>query len=112
MSKKHPRVINAQQAHEMMVSDPSVLLVCAYEKDEEFRQNDLEGAISLGEFQKRKSSLPKDENVIFYCACPRDEGATQAAQKTFREGFINAKILQGGVEAWKAAGYGLVGSHA
>jgi rhodanese-related sulfurtransferase len=108
MSKKHPRTIIAQQAHDLMGKDPSVLLVCAYEKDEEFRQNDLEGAISLNEFRKRRDSLPKDETVIFYCACPHDEGATREAQKYFREGFTNARILQGGVNAWKEAGYTLV----
>jgi rhodanese-related sulfurtransferase len=27
-------------------------------------------------------------------------------------GFTNARILMGGVDAWKDAGYALVGSHA
>ena len=79
MSKKHPRIIVAQQAHDMMQKDPSVLLVCAYDKDEDFRQNDLEGAISLDEFRRRKDSLPKDENIIFYCACPHDEGRDKSS---------------------------------
>jgi rhodanese-related sulfurtransferase len=108
MSKKHPRPIAAQQAHDMLAKDPSVMLVCAYEKDEEFRQYDLAGAISLNEFRKRAISLPKDENVIFYCASSRDEAATRQAQKYFHEGFVNARILQGGADAWKAAGYALV----
>ena len=68
MSKKHPRTIAAQQAHDLLAKDPSVMLVCAYEKDEEFRQYDLAGAIPLSEFRKRAISVPKDENVIFYCA--------------------------------------------
>ena len=51
--------------------------------------------------------MPKDENVIFYCSRPHDEGATEQAQKYFCEGFVNARILQGGVEAWKEAGYNL-----
>ncbi len=108
MSKKHPRTIAAQQAHDMLAKDPSVVLVCAYEKEEEFRQFDLPGAISLNEFRKRAISLPKDENVIFYCASSRDEAATKEAQKYFHEGFVNARILQGGVDAWKAAGYAMV----
>lgn len=110
MSKKHPRPIIAQQAHAVLQQDPGTLLVCAYEKEEEFRQNDLEGAISLSEFRQRKDSVAKDENIIFYCACPHDEAATREAQKYFREGFTNARILQGGVNAWKEAGFVLVGS--
>ena len=108
MSKKHPRPIAAQQAHDMLTSDPSVLLVGAYESEDDFRQHDLEGAIWLNEFRKRKDSLPKDENVIFYCSCPHDEGATKQAQKYFREGLVNARILQGGFNAWKEAGYGVI----
>jgi rhodanese-related sulfurtransferase len=110
MSKKHPRIVNVQQAHEMLAKDPSVLLVCAYEKEEDFRKNDLEGAISLSDFRKQKDSLPKDENIIFYCACPHDEAATKEARQYFGEGFTNARILQGGVDAWKEAGFGMVRS--
>ena len=109
MSTKHPRTIAAQQAHDMLAKDPSVLLVCAYDKDEQFRQYDLEGAISLNEFRRRVISLPKDEDVIFYCASSLEVAATKQAQKYFHEGFVNAQILQGGVDAWKASGYALVG---
>jgi len=35
MSRKHPRTIAAQQAHDVLAKDASVLLVCAYEKEEE-----------------------------------------------------------------------------
>jgi hypothetical protein len=70
--------------------DPGVLLVCAYDQEEAFRKNDLEGAISLSEFRKRKYPLPKDENIIFYCACRHDEAVTEEAQKYFREGFTNS----------------------
>jgi rhodanese-related sulfurtransferase len=30
------------------------------------------------------------------------------AKDVFKQGFINAQLLQGGVEAWKVAGYMLV----
>ncbi len=106
------KTISVGNAHELLKTDPAAVLVCAYEKEEDFRQNDLEGAIPLSEFRRRASSIPKDENVIFYCACPHDEGAVQQAKDFFKQGFINAQVLQGGVEAWKAAGYALVGQGA
>ena len=105
---KHPKTIAAQQAHDMLAEDPSIVLVCPYEKEEEFRRYDLAGAISLNEFRELAISLPKDEIVIFYCASSRDEAATKQAQKYFHEGFVDARIFQGGVDAWKAAGYVLV----
>jgi hypothetical protein len=44
------------------------LLVCAYESDERFKLNHLEGAVSFSEFMKIKKTLPKDKGIIFYCA--------------------------------------------
>ena len=44
------------------------LLVCAYDTDERFRDMELEGAISWPTFQSRLASLPKDQEVVFYCA--------------------------------------------
>ncbi len=44
------------------------LLVCAYESEEQFRSLQLEGAISLSEFRAKLSSLPRDQEIIFYCA--------------------------------------------
>jgi rhodanese-related sulfurtransferase len=44
------------------------LLVCAYDSEENFRSMILEGAISLNEFKARVSQLPKDQEIIFYCA--------------------------------------------
>jgi rhodanese-related sulfurtransferase len=104
------KTISAENAHELLRTDPAAVLVCAYETDEEYRKNDLEGAISLNEFRKRRNSIPKDENVIFYCSCADDKAATKQAKKYAREGFTNAQILEGGVVAWKNAGYALVGS--
>jgi rhodanese-related sulfurtransferase len=50
------------------VESGSALLVCAYDDEQKFNQNHLEGAISLSEFKSRLASLPKDQEIIFYCA--------------------------------------------
>jgi hypothetical protein len=44
------------------------LLVCGYDSDEKFRHNHLEGAIPLSALRSRADALPKDEEIIFYCA--------------------------------------------
>ena len=43
------------------------LLICAYDSDEKFQDNDLEGAISLAEFKSRLTGLAKDTELVFYC---------------------------------------------
>ena len=46
----------------------AALLVCAYDSDARFRQVHLEGAISLEEFKSLRPTLPKDREIVFYCA--------------------------------------------
>ncbi len=44
------------------------LLVCAYDDDAKFKRMPLEGAISFNEFKSRLPSIPKDQEIVFYCA--------------------------------------------
>ena len=50
------------------VTDGTALLVCAYEDDERCRQMHLQGAILLTEFKSKLPELPKNQEIIFYCA--------------------------------------------
>jgi rhodanese-related sulfurtransferase len=60
--------ITPQQAHAHMQSNAHAMLVCAYDSEEGFRQNHLQGAIDLNKFASKADALPKDQEVIFYCA--------------------------------------------
>ena len=42
-----------------------VVLVCAYDSQEQFRILQLEGAISLPEFRAKLPSLSKDQEIVF-----------------------------------------------
>ena len=57
-----------QAAYQALKSNPNAFLVCAYEDEEKCRKNYLEGATTLRELQGREDSLPKDSELIFYCA--------------------------------------------
>ena len=59
--------ITPQEAHARM-SSGQALLVCAYEDPARFAEIRLEGAISIQEFRARRGTLPRDQEVIFYCA--------------------------------------------
>jgi len=50
------------------VASGRALLVCAYDSDEKFRAMRLEGAISLHELRTRVASLPREREIVFYCA--------------------------------------------
>jgi rhodanese-related sulfurtransferase len=60
--------ISPREAQDHLEAGNGALLVCAYDSDEKFQQNHLEGAISLAELRSREEALPKDQELIFYCA--------------------------------------------
>jgi rhodanese-related sulfurtransferase len=62
-----PTRVLPKEAREKTTSG-SALLVCAYDSEDRFKANHLEGAISMGDFREKLSSLPKDKEIIFYCA--------------------------------------------
>ena len=62
-----PIRISAEESRRR-VSAGSALLVCAYEDDEKFKNNHLQGAISLNELKSRLPAMPHDQEIIFYCA--------------------------------------------
>ena len=49
------------------VQAKAALLVCAYADEAKFNSARLEGAISLASFEARAPSLPKGQEIIFYC---------------------------------------------
>ena len=59
--------ITPLEAH-ARVSAGQALLVCAYEDPARFAELRLEGAISIQEFRSRRATLPRDQEIIFYCA--------------------------------------------
>ncbi len=59
--------ITPKEAYEK-VKAGQALLVCGYEDEDKFRAMRLEMAVSFSEFQKMLPSLPKDREIIFYCA--------------------------------------------
>jgi rhodanese-related sulfurtransferase len=61
-----PVRIPVEEAHEK-VRAGSALLVCAYDDEDKFKKNHLQGAISFGEFKTQLPSLKKDQEIIFYC---------------------------------------------
>jgi hypothetical protein len=50
------------------VANGNALLVCGYEDEAKCARIRLEGAISMREFEARAASVPKDREIIFYCA--------------------------------------------
>jgi len=52
----------------------------------------------------RLREVPRDSEVVTYCACPADEAAIIAARSLLSSGFKNVRVLKGGWNAWLEAG--------
>ncbi len=44
--------------------------------------------------------LPRDREIVTYCACPKDEASIAAAQVLQSSGFTRVRVLQGGWNEW------------
>jgi len=59
--------ISVEEARRKVTANQA-LLVCAYEDDAKCRVLNLDGSISLTSFQTKAASLPKSQEIIFFCA--------------------------------------------
>jgi rhodanese-related sulfurtransferase len=48
-------------------------------------------------------NIPKDQEIVTYCACPKDQSSIAAAQILQASGFKRVKVLQGGWQEWLRA---------
>src|SRR5687768_13905568 len=72
--------------------------------------NTIKGAIHL-KVRRLKSrlryaplkDLPKDREIVTYCACPNDQSSITAAQVLQASGFTRVRVLQGGWTEWLRA---------
>ena len=64
---KTPLRINAEEVYAKVKTD-NALLVCAYESDEKYEKFKIEGSIPFSKFKGMLSSIPKTQEIIFFCA--------------------------------------------
>jgi rhodanese-related sulfurtransferase len=45
--------------------------------------------------------LPRNREIVTYCACPNDESSISAAQILLAAGFTRVRVLKGGWNEWQ-----------
>ena len=61
--------------------------------------------VPVQEVARHLGELPRDREIVFYCTCPNEASAAQAARVLLDHGFRRVRPLHGGLDAWIAAGY-------
>ena len=55
----------------------------------------------------RQAGIPKNAEIVVYCAGPHCPQSRLAAEKLTKLGYDNVRAYEGGLERWKQAGYGV-----
>src|SRR5713101_323083 len=63
--------------------------------------------MAVEELEQRHHEIPRDRDVILYCACPNEATAARMALLLKKNGITRVRPLAGGVEAWRAGNYPL-----
>jgi rhodanese-related sulfurtransferase len=59
--------------------------------------------IPLDEIEARMKEVPRNKEVITYCACPAEQTSNAAAVKLLNNGYKKVLALKGGWNSWVAA---------
>lgn len=65
--------------------------------------------VPLEDVARHIKDLPRDRDIVLYCACPSEASAARVARVLMNHGFKKVRPLHGGLDAWIAAGYAVVG---
>ena len=53
------------------------------------------------------AAYPRDGKIVIYCACPDEVSAAWMAGRLRKAGFRDVLPLRGGIDAWRARGFGV-----
>jgi membrane protein DedA with SNARE-associated domain/rhodanese-related sulfurtransferase len=60
--------------------------------------------IDLDDVERSLTEIPRDRDVIVYCACPNEATAAKIAMQLQKRGIPRVRPLAGGIDAWASAG--------
>ncbi len=63
----------------------------------------LPGALRIAaeDIEERHEAIPRDREIILFCACPNEATAARIALKLRRKGITRVRPLTGGIDAWR-----------
>jgi membrane protein DedA with SNARE-associated domain/rhodanese-related sulfurtransferase len=102
--RRVPRV-SVRQLLEKLAAGEAPMIVDLRPLDARQEQPGILGAVSLAldDLVARQPELPRERDVILYCACPRDASSLEGARRLHKLGFTRVWALAGGLGAWNAA---------
>ena len=102
--------ITADELKQMMDDGHEVMIVDLRQPlDRQADPYTIPGALRMAveELEHRHHEIPRDRDVILYCACPNEVTSARMALLLKRNGITRVRPLAGGVEAWRERNFPL-----
>jgi rhodanese-related sulfurtransferase len=101
-----PERITVDELKARLAKSEPVVVIDVRGSDYDSSATKIKGAIRIApaELEAHLKDLPRDKEIVTYCACSTDGGAIKARQMLLENGFKNVRALKGGWNAWNAAG--------
>lgn len=100
--------IGVEELHRRLAGeDPPIVVDVRTVTAQGLERRRIPGAlhVPLLEVERHVAELPREREIVFYCACPNEASAAQAARLLLTQGFARVRPLYGGLDAWIAAGF-------
>ncbi len=100
-----PRIDVAELRALMAAGEPLELIDVRGRTTQQVDQRRIPGAtiMHLDEIEAGRFKAPPDRQIIVYCACPNEASAARAVRLLHARGYLRARPLLGGLDAWMAA---------
>ncbi len=102
------QTISTQELHQRLQNKPGFQFWNVL-TDEYFQGENISGSrrVPLDKVgsEAREAGIPKEAEIIVYCAGPHCPQSRLAADKLVKLGYDNVRAYEGGLQEWKQAGF-------
>lgn len=101
-----PRIDVKELRALMQANEPVELIDVRGRNANQLDQRRIPGAriMHLDEIEAGRFTAARDVQIVVYCSCPNEASAAKAVQLLHRHGYLRARPLRGGLDAWMASG--------
>jgi membrane protein DedA with SNARE-associated domain/rhodanese-related sulfurtransferase len=99
--------ITVNELQELMARGTAPVILDTRLREVRDFEGHIPGSIFVGPALMNVDGIPRDAEVVVFCACPNDASAVIGARKLKEAGFKKIRPLQGGIDAWVDAGHAI-----
>lgn len=99
--------VDVDELHALMSAERAAKVIDVRSPMSQALTGRIPGAITVDPKNMRVDllAIEPESEVIVYCACPNEYTAAKVAKALLQHGFKRVRPLQGGIDAWIAAGH-------